>query len=186
VYGQPVVIHGQVARSNDGTGIAGAHVLVQARLVGSTSWQTLLSALTTPTGAVRAQHVPTGATQYRIVTVSGWSQSASVSGTGQVSVSRAVSAVAQSGGVSVSSVHHGTPFLLIGVAQPRGTGVRVYLQRWSGSGYVLVASTVAGINGRYAFAVSTPTAGSYSFRTFVYGDSLYAGYSTPRVTVTVT
>ena len=120
------------------------------------------------------------------MTVSSWDHYASSSGTGEVTVARSVSLVATSGGVAVSSVPHGTPVTLIGDAQPRGTGLRVYLQRWTGTAYTVVASTVAVINGRYSFVVATPTPGTYSYRTFVYGDSLFGGYSTPRVTVTVT
>lgn len=178
-YGSPVVLHGMVRRP-DRTGIGGVHVYVQARRVGSTTWQNIVSTLTAADGSIRAEHVPAAPTQYRILTMASWLNYASYSGTGQVGVARHVTLAS-----SVASLPAPARFTLSGSVQPKGAGVRVYLQRWTGTAYVLLTSTLAGASGGYAFTIVPGTAGSWGFRTFVYGDATYGAYTTARVTVPI-
>ena len=81
---------------------------------------------------------------------------------------------------------HGATFTLSGVVRPNAAGISVHVQRWTGSAYTTVAAVTAGPGGVFSYRVTTTTAGSYSYRVFVYGDARYGAFTTARVTVLAT
>jgi spore germination protein YaaH len=180
-FGGQVLIRGLVTRGDDGTPIAGARVQLEARRLGTRTWDTLQTTTASASGVIRLTHLPAGATQYRLLTLSAFDHYAGYSAVVTAAVSRSVTVSA-----APTTVVHGTKIVLSGVARPAVSGLRVYLQRWTGSAYVVVGSTLAAVNGRYSFPLGTTTPGAYGARTFVYGGAGYAGCSTARVTVTVT
>jgi spore germination protein YaaH len=180
-YGSYVRIYGTVTRGAGGTAIAGAAVQLQAQRVGSTVWQVMASAAAADDGTVLFRHVPGGPTNYRLVTVAAYDHTASVTGVQSVAVTRSVTLVPQA-----SQVVHGSTIRYSGVVSPSGNGIRVYVQRWTGTAYVTTGSVVAGTGGAFYFPVSAPVPGTYSYRVFVYGDATYGAFTTGRVSVVAT
>ncbi len=180
-YGQAVTVYGLVTRGNGGTPIVGATVQMQAQRTGASTWNTLLTGTTSDTGAVQFSHVPTGATNYRLLTLSAFDHTADYSPVVTVAVTRAITLAA-----TPTTLVHGGTFTLSGVVRPNAGGIRVYVQRWNGTGYTTVASVLAAPGGVFSYPVRTTTAGSYGYRVFVYGDATYGAFTTGRVTVTAT
>ena len=152
---------------------------MQAQLVGAHSWGTLQTATTSDTGGVQFTHVPTGPTNYRLLTVSAFDHTAGYSPVATVAVSRAITL-----GASPTTVVHGETFTLSGVVRPNAAGIKVYVQHWTGTAYATVATVIAAPGGVFSYPVHTTTAGAYGYRVFVYADAKYAAFTTGRVTVT--
>jgi hypothetical protein len=180
-FGQPTTIYGLAMRGNGGAGIAGASVQLYGQLVGATRWGLLQTATTGSDGSVHFSHVPTGPTRYELRVVPDFDHTVAYGPVVSVSVSRSIMVAA-----TPTTLAHGGTFTLSGVVRPNATGIHVYVQRWTGSTYLTVATVVAKPGGVFSYPVKTTTAGSYGYRVYVYADAKYGAFTTGRVTVTAT
>ena len=148
-YGQAVTVYGLATAGNGGTPIAGASVQLQAQRVGASRWNTLATGTTADDGTVQLCHIPAGPTNYRLLTLAAFDHTAAYSAVATVTVSRHVTLVP-----SATQVVHGTTIRYSGVVAPSGSGIRVYVQHWTGATYVTTGSVVAGTGGAFYFPVS--------------------------------
>ena len=172
VYGTKVTVSGRLTTSA-GAAVGGQKVVLQRRVAGSTTWQSVASGTTSSTGTVAFGYAPSANGYFRLYAPSSWSYLSSTSAQVTTLVLWRVSASFYD-----ATVSRGTTVRLRGSVAPVRSGTTVQRQRYVNGTWTTVASTTVHSDGTYAFSFAWSTAGTYTYRVRVPGTVLNtANYS---------
>lgn len=170
-YGQAVKINGKLTRG--GASLPNRTVRLQRFVGGFTQWATVCTTTTDSAGVARCANVPSAKSSYRFSFSADPGLSSSVSASAGVSVRPTMSAK-----LSPSLVKKSQVTTFSGVLSPRKPGALVVLQRWNGLRWSTVTSGRTYSTSGYAFAFSSKSAGTFSYRVLFPGDSAHASATT--------
>jgi Zn-dependent metalloprotease len=178
-YPATTKVYGRVFKSGTSTPLPGVTVLLYQRKAGTTAWSYVASALSsagTAPGWVAFTRTPTSHTEYVML----------ARGAGYVLGSLSpVRAVSSRAGVTAAfadpTILLGQTAYLRGSVLPTHPGQRVYLDRWTGSAWAPVTSTLLTSSSGYTFAIKPTARGTTGWRVRWSGDADHlAGWSATR------
>lgn len=176
-YGNIATISGALASA--GAGVPGQPVTLYHRRPGG-SWARLATVTTSSTGTYSFAHRTPYNSFYTARFFGMPNHLASASTAVGVRVMRLVS-VSQ----SATSVTLGTTVAFGGRVAPASAGKPIYLQRYTPSGWVNVASGTVSSTNAYRFTVKASARGTFYYRAYQPGDVLYAPALSPQRSLAV-
>ncbi|MFC0005037.1 hypothetical protein [Micromonospora siamensis] len=188
-YGQSFVLTGRLTRVDSGAGVPGALVELQARRLGTTSFQVVATGRSSSTGGLSANFIPQWGTEYKWVyrgSSGGGQNSSGDSLIGQASPLRTISVTSLvSTYLPVDKITLGQSAVLSGTVAPNHAGQAVYLQRLDNGAWKDVAGTKLSSTSAYSFTLKPSAKGTYYYRVRKPGDVDHLVSYSNRRTLTV-
>jgi len=174
-YGSTATVWGRLTTPS-GAAVASQKVILQWRPSGATTWKSMATSTTSPTGWVKFLNAPRFNGSFRLYAPSTWSYLASVSGAATTLVRSRASAY-----FADATVSRGTIVRLRGAVAPIRSGATVQRQRLISGSWTTVASTTVRPDGTYAFSFSWSRSGIYTYRVVVRATSTNTTGYTPAL-----
>ncbi|MEU8231424.1 M4 family metallopeptidase [Actinoplanes sp. NPDC048967] len=176
-YGKSATLTGKILRGS--TAIAGTSATLEQRPAGKTAWTRITTVKTDAKGAWRATVKPSITTTYRIRYAGSPGAWPATSATPAATVRYTATIKA-----STTKPKANKKIKLTGTAKPGRAGVKVTLQRKSGSKWVTVTTAKTTSSGSYSFTRSFKR-GTWTLRVSVAGGTYNAGATSSGVTLKV-
>ncbi|WP_430781270.1 M4 family metallopeptidase [Actinoplanes sp. G11-F43] len=177
-HGKTSVLSGRVLRGNTSP-VAGATATLESRPAGKTTWGRVATVKTDAKGTWRSTVKPATTTAYRVRFTGSTGMWPATSGTASTSVRSTVSVKA-----STTRPKANKKIKISGTAKPARAGVKITLQRKSGSRWVTITSTKTTKTGTYAFSRAFKR-GTWPLRVVVAGSAYNTTANSTTVTIKV-
>lgn len=179
VYGSSTTVKGTFRHTDTGAPLVGAQIELLGRPKGGTGWSTHATTSTDGSGVAKFVRRTGLNWEYQLAYGGDASTMGTTSAVRSVTVRHAVAAA-----FDRSAVVRGGQATLSGQVGPNHGGQAVGLQRYADGRWITVGSRTLSSASTYAFAVSRPVPGTYSYRVVRYDHGDHAtGYSAVRTLV---
>lgn len=180
MYTRPVTVSTRVTRLDNGSGLSGVPVVLYSKAKNATKWSVAAQLTSGANGVVSSVRTPAVSTYY----MWGYNGAAGLLGTrsaaAMVEVRPAMSAY-----LTPATIKLGASSVFYGYLNQPHAGMKVYLQRRSGTTWVAVTTGTLATNGKYAFSIKPAARGTYYYRVVWLADADHQGTQTPTKVLTV-
>lgn len=181
VYGKPVTVTGYLRRTDTGAVLPGRSVQLLACTPGTLTCSVVKTGTTASTGKVSLAYVPKLHRDLRLRYLRTTDAFLSVTtGAKRVYVKALVTSA-----ISKTSMLLGSTATVSGKVSPAHSGKRVYLQRYTSTGWKSVAYKTLGTTGTASFSVKPTSRGTWRYRLYFGGDADHLANWSPTRSVTV-
>jgi spore germination protein YaaH len=178
-YGNAIQVSGRF-ELDDKSLLPGIPVRLEAKNIGETTWRTISTLTTSPTGSVAIPLLLSKPAALRLFSEGTWERSQSISKEILVNINRTVSFIAP------TSVKNGTSFAISGTVRPRSAGISVALLKFDPSGFKKVGlSELTDDQGVFTFEIEGEPRGVARYIVIIEGDSTWKTLTPPAFSIIV-